>query len=146
MWMRTRRAAVLAAVGVALWAGGSSAAQPQQVVEGNVVVLTGGLAKTGPHHSVDGQRLHNGLTQFVFDVDPRTRGKRFSLQGLPGGTAGSQDAYAITFYDKRNYEIGTVNATYGGFKPETGIVPRPAAYALVYTEFGLNMKFRYRAG
>lgn len=146
MRMRTRPAAVLAAAGIGLWAGGSSAAQPQQVVDGHVAVVTGGHAKTGPHHSVDGQRLHNGLTQFVFDVEPVTRGKRFSVQGLPGGTAGAQDAYAITFYNDRNTEVGTNNATYGGFQPEVGTVPRGATYALVYTEFGFNMKFRYRAG
>lgn len=65
---------------------------------------------------------------------------------MHGGTAGSQDAYGVTFYDKRGHQVRTVNETYGGFGPEVGVVPDTAAYTLVFTEFGLNMRFRYRAG
>lgn len=146
MSARVRSAVLAALLGLGLAGSAASGAAPLQQVEGSVLVVTGGHVKSGPYPTVSGERPHNGLAEYVFEVDPRTRGKQFSVQGLQGGTASSQDAYGITFYDDRAYQIGTVNESYGGFGPEVGRVPEKAAYALVYTDFGLNMQFRYRVG
>ena len=92
----------------------------------------------------------NGTTQWAFAIDKRTRGKRFSLSysrsgGMADISSAGGDAFGIVFYDDDLFEIGTINKTYGGMKPETGVVPATAAWANVVSDYGLNMPFVYRA-
>ena len=78
-------------------------------------------------------------------------GKRFSLAYSRSGdmtdiSSANGDAFGIVFDDEDLYEIGTINKTYGGQKPATGVVPATAAFANVISDDGLNMTFTYRAG
>ena len=154
--MRTRTCAAAAVALLITTGGGALAATPRaplQSERGQVAVPLGELrqARTGPSPRVEDRAVANGVTQWAFPVDPRTRGTRFSLAysrstGATGLSTASGDAFGIVFYDERLHEIGTVNRTYGGAAPETGVVPRTAAWANVITDYGLHMPFLYRAG
>ncbi len=154
MTVRTYTAAALALSVV--FSGGAMAAKPKsplQTERGQIAAPGGELRqlRTGPYPMVEDRSAANGTTQWSFAVDKSTPGKRFSLAHARGagatefGTA-SGDAFGIVFYDARANEVGTVNRTYGGQQPETGLVPATAAFAAVVTDYGLNMPFVYKAG
>jgi hypothetical protein len=149
---------VAAAAVLSLALGGSAvAAKPKtsaQTEKGKIAVPFGSHreGRTGPYPMFEDRSIANGTTLWAFKVDRRTLGKRFTLEHDQNSGSGSDistaggDAYAIVFYDAKANETATINNTYGGFKPETGIVPADAAWATVVSEYGLNMSFLYRAG
>ncbi len=154
----TIRTCVAAAAALSLAVGGGSALaagqkQPLQTENGKIAAPAGELrqGRTGPYPMYEDRPIMNGTTQWAFAVDARTRGTRFTLAyarstGMADISSAGGDAFGIVFYDEDLYEIGTVNRTYGGEKPEVGVVPATAAFANVFSDYGLNMPFTYRAG
>lgn len=155
----TARTALTASVAMfSLALGGSAVAAkpnaPLQTETGKIAVPLGGhpQARTGPYPMFQNEPMTNGSTEWSFKIDKRTRGKRFILENNPNPDSGADistaggDAYGIVFYDEKTNETATINNTYGGFEPETGIVPEDATWATVFSEYGLNMHFVYRVG
>lgn len=154
--MTVRTYAVAALALSTAFSGTALAAKPKaplQSERGQIALPVGETrqGRTGPYPMFEDRPILNGTTQWAFPVDTRTRGKRFSLafsrgNGMTDISSAGGDAFGIVFYDEDLYEIGTINKTYGGSKPEVGVVPATAAWANVVSDYGLNMPFLYRAG
>lgn len=156
--MRTTPMTVTASLAIALLGGASWAGdgRPQQVVDGQVLIL-GGELLNNPHDAVlqahhTSRRYLNSHLTYGFDLDPATRGgtfvvdqRRAEVQGTAGG-----DTWAVTFLDKRIGERGArvlayVDSHHNGSEMESGAVPAEARSAYVTATHGINQAFRYTA-
>ena len=133
------------------FAGSATAAKkPKQTVEGTILLNQGGAA-VGPcvyrtQRALSTYGGPNGIVGWMFEVDPKTAGKKFVLEVSDG--AGMDIQFYADLGNPSDPTTAPANMGYETPGPggEDGIVPNGFPNAFVCMNEGVNGSFTYTAG
>ena len=143
--------ALAALLALPVFAGSATAGKPKkQNVEGSIVIpQTGGPA--GPcvyrtQRALATAGGPNGVVGYTFDVDPKTAGKKFTLDVSDG--AGMDISFYSELGDPTDPTVAPTNVGYETPGPggESGTVPKGFPIVFVCMNEGANATFTYTAG
>ena len=135
--MRSSRRIALAVILLTAFAVSPGGASSTQEVSGRIRLAVPQGAEIARRAFVSSDGSQNGLTGFVFGVDPETVNGRFELRTSPG-TLGAGEA-SIIFYD--DVIVGTVCAVFSIPGDEHG--SPCGTHAIVTLETGVDVPFLY---
>jgi len=148
---------LVAVVALPVFAGSATAAKKKKakpvVVEGSVVLPQPYAADGSCIYrtqrswmALSGGAAPNGVFGYTFDVDPKTVGKRFTLEVSDG--AGMDIQFYSEFGDPTDPTTAPANTGYETAGPggEKGIVPKGFPIAFVCMTEGADATFKYTAG
>lgn len=132
-------------------ASATAAKKPKQAVEGTILLNQGGAA-AGPCVYRTQRTLFaiaggpNGIFGYTFEVDPKTAGKKFTLEVSDG--AGMDISFYSELGDITDPTTAPANMGYETAGPggEKGVVPPGFPYAFVCLNEGVDASFTYTAG
>lgn len=130
--------------------GATAAKKPKQAVEGSILLPQPGGA-VGPcvyrtQRALSTYGGPNGFVGYMFEVDPKTAGKKFTLEVSDG--VGMDISFYSELGDPSDPTVAPANMGYEtpGLGGEDGTVPKGFPIAFVCMNEGADGSFTYTAG